>query len=74
MGKAVAGPNVGNVGELLAITGNPAFDPYNIYSVEKAVMQAINAEELGKKNKEYAYNNWNVDIIAKRTLAVYRTF
>lgn len=74
MGKAVAGPNVGNVGELLAITGNPAFDPYNIYSVEKAVKQAINAEELGKKNKEYAYNNWNVDIIAKRTLAVYRTF
>lgn len=61
-GCVVVGPNIGNVGTILAQTQNPTFSPNDINSVVSAIKNAINLSTLGKgqSNREYAWDNWNI--------------
>lgn len=66
-GKTVAGPDLGNVGEILRHTGNPIFDPEDVDSAAKAVREAFALAEKGKgkENRRYAEVNWTPEICAR---------
>ncbi len=65
--KVVAGPNVGNIAEILENTNNPTFDPHDFGSIAKSIEAAgrLEKEGLGLKNFEYAKQNWNWENIGK---------
>ena len=53
--KVVVGPNVGNIGELLNATGNPAFCPDNKYDIVRALEEASKLSLLGKGEANHSY-------------------
>ena len=55
--KVVVGPDMGNVGELLRATGNPAFDVHDhkdIIEKCKQALQMAQTMDIGRANYEYA--------------------
>lgn len=69
-GKPVIGPDVGNIGEVLALTGNPTFDPRHAKSIARA-LATLSSEELavlGTRNAEWLEQNCQWDQTA--TVAV----
>lgn len=72
--KAVIGPNVGNIGELLKQSNNPVFNP----NVSNSLANIINAasklslESIGEANYQLAIRDFNVRLSAERYLAVYK--
>jgi hypothetical protein len=72
-GKTTIGPFFGSIGEILIETGNPVFDPSNISSIIDAILQAKRLTEKGKgeENREYAIQNWNLELIAKKHFELY---
>lgn len=52
----VTGPDSGNIGGLLAETGNPAFDPADPRSVDIAEQAARLGDGQGARNRAYAQN------------------
>lgn len=65
----VVGPDKGNVGEILRVTGNPVFDPQDKSSVRNAIEIAINmykqGSNLGQRNFNYALKNWSKARVAQ---------
>ncbi|OJU45380.1 MAG: hypothetical protein BGN96_06975 [Bacteroidales bacterium 45-6] len=71
-GKAVVGPNVGNVGEILEKTGNPVFDPMVEKTIAIALQEAkAKGEDLGSRNFEYALSNWKMAVVAQKYVDLY---
>ena len=72
--RVCVGPSDGNVGEILANTANPTFDPSDYASVVAAIKQGfvLAAEGKGERNRVYAREHWNPDCIAKMMLAFYQ--
>jgi hypothetical protein len=73
--KVVVGPNIGNIGEILSLTGNPTFDSNDISSVAAAleVGVALVSSELPQSNYDYALYECSWEKIASLTFNVYRT-
>ena len=67
-GKVVVGPAVGNVGFILAKTGNPTFDPVNQDSIVKAIRAGImlSDAEKGQKNREYIMRDCRTAVVAEK--------
>jgi glycosyltransferase involved in cell wall biosynthesis len=74
-GKTVAGPDRGNVGEILRLTGNSVFDPENVDSAAKAVREAFALAEKGKgeENRRYAETYWTPEICARSIVNGYKS-
>lgn len=65
-GRVVTGPDSGNIGGLLAETGNPAFDPADPRSVDIALERAarLSATDQGARNRAYAQEHFGIGRIA----------
>lgn len=74
MKKVVVGPDFGNVGLLLDELGNPKFNPNDISSVERAVLQGLDDAHngMGEKNFEYAKKNFSTSVIASKLHKYYK--
>ena len=62
-GKPVIGPAIGNIGEVLTLTGNPTFDPRHVKSIAWA-LAAVRREELaalGTRNAQWLLQNCQWD-------------
>lgn len=72
-GRVVTGPDSGNIGGLLARTGNPTFDPADPRSVDIALERAarLAATDQGARNRAYAQEHFNVARIAAMYGALY---
>lgn len=72
--KAVAGPDFGNIGELLRQTGNPTFNLTDSLSVVHAISQLrqSNTGILGEKNAEFAQKYMGTQIVAQKTISAYK--
>lgn len=72
-GKVVAGPDCGNVGEMLRATGNPVFNPADPHSVDRALSEAarLAAAGHGARNRAYALENLTLRRTAQRYAALY---
>jgi len=72
--KVVAGPMVGNIGEILTETNNPTFDPNNYPSIAKAIETSLILRDkgLGQKNFDYAKQHWNWSDIGEKHVDFYK--
>lgn len=72
-GKVVAGPDCGNVSEMLRATGNPVFDPADPASVDRALAEAarLAAAGHGARNRAYALAELTLGKTARRYAALY---
>lgn len=54
--KVVIGPNIGNIGQILRDLNNPVFEPNNIQSIAKSMLEAnfLVGTATEKQNFEYA--------------------
>ena len=73
-GRVVAGPDSGDIGEMLAATGNPVFDPADPASVDRALTEAarLAAAGHGDKNLEYAREHLRLPQIAAAYGRIYQ--
>lgn len=73
MGKVVVGPNVGNVGSLLALCSNPTFDPDRFETAKDAIMSALEIAntDIGEKNRAFCIENWSTKRIAEMYYKIY---
>lgn len=73
-GRVVAGPDSGDIGEMLAATGNPVFDPADPASVDRALAEAarLAAAGHGDKNLEYAREHLRLPQIAAAYGRIYQ--
>lgn len=73
-GNVVAGPDAGNVGEILRATGNPVFEPGNAASASRALREALRKSEsgLGAENRRFALQNWDLREIARHHAELFR--
>ena len=72
MGKAIIGPDVGNVGELLRMTGNQVFNPQNFTDLKEKVLALLdNCHTIGTNNFKFAMNNLKTEMVAAQ---LYRVF
>lgn len=71
--KVVAGPKVGNIGELLETTGNPTFCPDNRQDILRALEEARRLAALGQGERNYAYGleQMNLSKIGREYARVY---
>ncbi len=71
--KVVAGPDNGNVGELLRETGNPVFSPDDNAGIVRALEQAGRLAEQGKgeENYRYARQHMNLEVVANAYIDAY---
>jgi hypothetical protein len=58
-GKPVVGPDIGNIGEVLTLTGNPTFDPKCPRTVVDALakLTAMDMAALGRTNEAWLRDN-----------------
>ncbi|WP_392436987.1 glycosyltransferase [Cruoricaptor ignavus] len=72
-GKAVIGPNTGNINEILQTTGNPAFIPKNVESIAAAMQAAAeDFQKLGSRNKSFSDKEFSIEKVAKMHMDIYR--
>lgn len=73
-GKVVAGPQVGNIEELLSETGNPTFPANSPKEAAKALEQGIelNYQGHGALNQQFGAKHWSGVTIANAHLEVYK--
>lgn len=74
-GNVILGPNVGNVNDILAKTGNPRFDVNNLKSIPNACAKAnkLLSKNKGILNREYALSNWKTEYIAEQLYEMYKS-
>lgn len=74
--RVVIGSNYGNIGEILAQTGNPSFNPSSPNSIRDAMEKAVKLDKDGKgeKNKEYAEKHWASEKIGELHLNFFQQF
>lgn len=73
-GKAVVGPSVGNMKDILEETENPTFLPYNCKSYTNALQKAYeNAAKLEMNNKKFSDLNFESKKIAEMHFNLYKT-
>ena len=65
--KVVAGPDNGNVGELLRETGNPVFSPDDNAGIVRALEQAGRLAEQGKGEENYRYARQHMNLAVSYT-------
>ncbi|MGN0854736.1 MAG: polysaccharide pyruvyl transferase family protein [Kiritimatiellia bacterium] len=72
-GKIVAGPDVGDVGEILRAAGNPVFDPFSCKSAAQAIERAFTlaSSGFGTQNQALADREWNSPCVARKMLDAY---
>lgn len=72
--KVVVGPDTGNNGELLAITGNPSFDPDDREDIVRALETGARYAfyEHGEANYDYAIDNMNIKKTGREYAQVYK--
>lgn len=72
--KAVIGPDIGNMGELLKKTNNILFDPKNPNSLPAAINLAseLPLDRIGNENFELAERDFNVSLTAIKYIEVYK--
>ena len=72
-GTVVAGPDTGNVGEILRGTGNPVFEPGDADSAGSALEEGLEKSKrnLGDRNKHFAMENWRLDTAIQRHLSLF---
>ncbi len=72
-GRVVVGPATGNIGELLAQTGNPSFDPADPKSVSLALELAVRlaGTDKGAENRAYAEEHFSTARIANMYKELY---
>lgn len=65
-GRVAAGPDEGNIGELLRDAGNPTFDPADPRSVAAALRDAarLAADGQGERNRAYAHEHLSLGRVA----------
>lgn len=73
-GKVVVGPEYGVIGEQLAETGNPQFDPDRPESVRASLMKGLKLMEEGhgKRNEMWARQHLDWSRIADATIGAYQ--
>ena len=73
MGKAVVGPDCGNIGSFLKATGNKTFSVSDIGSVIAAIDKCFeeNTEKQGKSNRDYALLHMTTRIVAQQLIEYY---
>ncbi|MDL2304907.1 glycosyltransferase family 1 protein [Bacteroides sp. OttesenSCG-928-D19] len=71
--KVVIGPDVGDVGEILRLTGNPTFDPANKKSIVDAIREGYSLSKSGHgmNNYNYAIEHYNVERISREYIKCY---
>ncbi|MBQ9187675.1 MAG: hypothetical protein IJ144_07645 [Prevotella sp.] len=73
-GRAVVGPDAGNVGETLHEMGNWTFSPNDIATAVQAVQAALSkGAAIGKTNKANAEEHWSASIVASQLLLFIKT-
>lgn len=72
--KVVAGPDSGNLSEILVVTENPIFNPDDNRSIVAALEKAygLSRTEHGIKNYKYACEHWGTKDIATQYVRVYK--
>ncbi len=72
--KVVAGPNTGNIGELLNDTGNPTFCPDNKFDIVRALEEArkLSACGKGEANHSYALEHMSVHKVGQEYAQTYK--
>ncbi|MBM9538186.1 hypothetical protein [Desulfobulbus alkaliphilus] len=58
--KTVLGPDQGNIGQWLRLTGNPVFDPVDNFSLQSALENALKLSDTdkGEENYTFAMTHW----------------
>lgn len=72
--RVCVGPSDGNAGEILRETGNPVFDSTDRASVQAAIHCGfeLSAKGKGAENRAFARARWTPQMIARKTVALYR--
>ncbi|MFW5879824.1 MAG: glycosyltransferase [bacterium] len=73
-GKVVIGPSVGNVQDVLKLTGNPIYIPNDKKSIISAFKQGYNlskGSKQGEKNKAFAEKELSDEVIIKEYIDLY---
>lgn len=72
MGNIVVGGYIGNLSDILNETGNPGFNPDDMYSVISAVSQALEMpDSLKESNRAWALKNMGTDVICQKIMNEY---
>lgn len=73
-GNVVVGPDVGNVGVILKETGNPVFSVSDYDTAVTGIIKGLQmqADGVGKQNRDFAVQNWSEDKIAAQQAAYYK--
>ena len=73
LGHVIVGPNVGNVGRVLAETRNYSFDPKDKKSIVSAMESALKAVQAGKgeENRTMVKKQWTKEIIGEQLYKIY---
>lgn len=72
MGKAVVGPDTGNVGMILNKYNNFVFDPKHIETIPSLIQKALlDSVRIGNQNREYTRRVFLSDIIASKLIMYY---
>ncbi len=71
--KVVAGPDSGNIGELLRETGNPTFHPGDKFRIAHALLQArrLSRKLKGEMNHDYALDRMSIKEVGTRYANLY---
>jgi len=72
--RVVTGPNVGNPGEFLNLTGNPVFTKGSSTEAAQALRQGIELDrngELGEQNRFFAEKHWLPKPVSKAHFELY---
>lgn len=73
MGKAIIGPDVGNVGSFLRHTGNVVFNPEDTSDLKDRVIALLRScKDIGSRNKQFAMENLRTDDVVLKLFNVYQ--
>lgn len=74
--KPVVGPNIGNIGEVLRMTGNPTFDPKDPNTIVHAIeaLEGIDMEAVGRRNAAWLEQNCQWDQVASAAIQAIEEF
>jgi hypothetical protein len=70
--KIVVGPSSGSIGEILALSGNPAFNVGNISDAALKIEEGLKLSDKKVNNYDFVEKNMNWDIIIQDHLQLYK--